>query len=264
MNELTQRVKTHTIVPFHSEITRHGVTARLQRGGATVDRAAGRQRRLPPARPNLFRSGHRRHHLRRQPVRRARRARAQGEDHSRRQLVGARESRPAAQRAQTSRASAAAYPPLTCRSRARSTDDLPCYHEKDASVRYLRFNVSYWRSCGDSTTFEPRPAAEVVQWLRGSVFSFVDGALAKGEHVLVHCLAGAHRAGTTGVLLLMHKTAMGADEATATAKALRPAIDPICDFPKVRARARTPEPPARARGRARADSRTTATTCGAH
>ena len=30
--------------------------------------------------------------------------------------------------------------------------------------------------------------------------------------MLVHCLAGAHRAGTTGCLLLMHKSGLGAEQ----------------------------------------------------
>ena len=50
---------------------------------------------------------------------------------------------------------------------------------------------------------------------------------------MVHCLAGAHRAGTTGVLLIMHKTGLGAAEATKAAKQLRPAINPISDFPEL-------------------------------
>jgi protein-tyrosine phosphatase len=44
------------------------------------------------------------------------------------------------------------------------------------------------------------------------LFDFVEGALAAGSSVLIHCLAGAHRAGTTGCLMLMHKTGLGADQ----------------------------------------------------
>lgn len=36
------------------------------------------------------------------------------------------------------------------------------------------------------------------------LFAFIDSALANNSSVLVHCLAGAHRAGTTGCLCLMH------------------------------------------------------------
>ena len=99
------------------------------------------------------------------------------------------------------------------------------------SIAYLRFNIAYWQSCGDGSQPLPRPTADAIQWIKSTLFPFVDSALARGDNVLVHCLAGAHRAGTTGVLLLMHKTGMGAAEATAAAKALRPAINPIGDFP---------------------------------
>jgi len=36
------------------------------------------------------------------------------------------------------------------------------------------------------------------------MFSFVEHAIVRGESVLVHCLAGAHRAGTTGCACLVH------------------------------------------------------------
>jgi protein-tyrosine phosphatase len=35
------------------------------------------------------------------------------------------------------------------------------------------------------------------------VHSFIDEALESGKNVMVHCLAGAHRAGTTGVSYMM-------------------------------------------------------------
>ena len=113
------------------------------------------------------------------------------------------------------------------------TNDMPNYCEANPAMTYLRFNVSYWQSCGDSSTFSQKSPAEVVSWLDRSVFQFVDSALAKGENVLVHCLAGAHRAGTTGILLLMNKSGLGAEEATHAAKTLRSAINPISDFPRL-------------------------------
>ena len=36
------------------------------------------------------------------------------------------------------------------------------------------------------------------------MFAFIEEAIAGGESVLVHCLAGAHRAGTTGCACLVH------------------------------------------------------------
>ena len=37
------------------------------------------------------------------------------------------------------------------------------------------------------------------------MLKYVDGSLAEGKNVLIHCWAGAHRAGTTSVAYMMHK-----------------------------------------------------------
>ena len=62
---------------------------------------------------------------------------------------------------------------------------------------------------------------------------FVDESLAAGQPVLIHCLAGAHRAGTAGIACLMHLCDLDAKPAIATAKLARPAINPIGDFPNL-------------------------------
>lgn len=36
------------------------------------------------------------------------------------------------------------------------------------------------------------------------LFEFIEAAIARGDSILIHCLAGAHRAGTTGVACLVH------------------------------------------------------------
>ena len=46
----------------------------------------------------------------------------------------------------------------------------------------------------------------------------------------MHCLAGAHRAGTAGIAYLMHACKLDRIKATAMAKAARPVINPIYDF----------------------------------
>jgi len=99
------------------------------------------------------------------------------------------------------------------------TDNMPMYHERDPSrpkINYLRFPASFWMQHQNNIPAFIQP-----------LFDFVDAALAKGENVLVHCLAGAHRAGTTGCLLLMYKANMAHQEAIRSAKKLRPVIDPI-------------------------------------
>ena len=97
-------------------------------------------------------------------------------------------------------------------------------------IAYLRFNVAYWQDAGQDNRPQPASSREIVEFIR-SLFAFVDGALAQGESVLVHCLAGAHRAGTTGCLLLMHKHGFGAQDAILAAKSLRPIINPIGSLP---------------------------------
>jgi hypothetical protein len=72
------------------------------------------------------------------------------------------------------------------------TDTMPFYHQN--VFTYYRFNISFWPSFGD---------VDELQRFLTPLWAFVDGVLAKGESVLVHCLAGAHRAGTTGILCLM-------------------------------------------------------------
>ena len=96
-------------------------------------------------------------------------------------------------------------------------------------IQYLRYNVAYWQDAGEMRE-QPASTSQIAAFIR-SAFAFVDGALARGESVLVHCLAGAHRAGTTGCLLLMYKHSLGAQDAIKAAKTLRPIINPIGSLP---------------------------------
>lgn len=55
----------------------------------------------------------------------------------------------------------------------------------------------------------------------------LDEFLDNGESILIHCLAGAHRAGTMGVLFIMGKMKTNSKDAIQFAKRLRPLINPI-------------------------------------
>ena len=57
--------------------------------------------------------------------------------------------------------------------------------------------------------------------------NFLDKALGEGKNVMVHCLAGAHRAGTTGVSYMMKEGRLRYAEAVKVTKQQRPAVDPI-------------------------------------
>ena len=52
----------------------------------------------------------------------------------------------------------------------------------------------------------------------------------KGGNVLIHCLAGAHRAGTTACSWLIHADNLPASDAIKLGQSRRSAINPICDF----------------------------------
>ena len=98
----------------------------------------------------------------------------------------------------------------------------------DPSFRYLEYPIGHWRS---TLSMSPKPAQ--TQAYFEPLFRFVEEELAAGNNVLIHCLAGAHRAGTAGVACLMHLCDLETSEAIAIAQTARPAIDPIGDFPKL-------------------------------
>ena len=58
-------------------------------------------------------------------------------------------------------------------------------------------------------------------------FDFIEYHVEKGNSVLIHCLAGVHRAGTLGTAWIMYKTGTGVKEALALARKCRPIISPF-------------------------------------
>lgn len=110
------------------------------------------------------------------------------------------------------------------------TDSIPLYHAKHpgSPITYLRFDIT-------SHYHRVRTEQEAVSFAQ-PMLDFVTDAVSRGKNVMVHCLAGAHRAGTTGVICLMHFAKLSAKDATFIAKQCRPIIDPICDFPLLLAR----------------------------
>eukprot|EP00667_Euglena_gracilis_P017360 EG_transcript_18287 len=95
------------------------------------------------------------------------------------------------------------------------------YHEKDPAFTYLRFPIAFWARAPKMDT-----NAGVLSFLQ-PVLSFIQRALEDGRNVLLHCLAGAHRAGTMGVIVLMHFAGLRLPDALAAAKKCRPVINPI-------------------------------------
>jgi len=98
-----------------------------------------------------------------------------------------------------------------------------CTHNIDnfhgEKFQYLRFPIGKWRQF--NATEE-----QLLQFMQ-SYLSFIEEGIRKGENIFIHCLAGAHRAGTAGVIAIMHLTQMNHRQALKTARQLRPVIEPI-------------------------------------
>ena len=99
---------------------------------------------------------------------------------------------------------------------------IPNFHQQ--KLTYYEFDIARWSSVVSDEDSLAR--------FTDPMFAFVENAVRNGNSVLVHCLAGAHRAGTTGVALLMHFAALDRPTAVTAAKRLRPIIDPIGHFPE--------------------------------
>lgn len=87
-------------------------------------------------------------------------------------------------------------------------------------MQYFNFCISNWTALVDGRD-------ESVLEFCHDMFAFVEAAISSGHNVLVHCLAGAHRAGTAGVACLIHFAKLDVGSAVKAAKACRPIIDPI-------------------------------------
>ena len=124
---------------------------------------------------------------------------------------------------------------VNCTRPARS-GCLPNYHYNTNRVRYYEFPIALWDeyvvydSNGDKCK-DIRMKFDMLTKFLLPFFQFIEKTLKRGENILIHCLAGAHRAGTASILCLMHFSNLGAKEATDLAKSIRPVIDPISDFP---------------------------------
>ena len=101
----------------------------------------------------------------------------------------------------------------------------------DHPFRLAWMHRSHMGSSVESYDWFLSSEADTLLAFVADLFEFVDECLAEGGNVLVHCLAGAHRAGTSGCLLLMYKHGVGAQDAIKAAKRLRPIINPIGSLP---------------------------------
>lgn len=93
------------------------------------------------------------------------------------------------------------------------------FFESDPTLRYLRFPVAFWRTNLLGASHE-----QVVKFFQ-PLFDQVDKALADGESVLIHCLAGAHRAATTSAAFLRHRIGLKPTEAQLYLRKRRPIVE---------------------------------------
>ena len=90
---------------------------------------------------------------------------------------------------------------------------------------YLRFPIAHWWRAPEMGTHAG------VRAFYAPLFTFAESALKRGENVMVHCLAGAHRAGTSGISLVMYFMNLSAPQAVGYVRERRPIVDPIGSFP---------------------------------
>lgn len=100
------------------------------------------------------------------------------------------------------------------------------FHEKDTQFTYFRFPIaSWWR---EDALKRPGPHThDAVIAYFDRLFKWGDPILASGKNILIHCLAGAHRAGTTGVAYVMHLESLPFQAASRLASSRRSQINPI-------------------------------------
>ena len=103
--------------------------------------------------------------------------------------------------------------------------DSPNYHERDPTFAYLRFPIAYH--------YRDLPRKDTKSTLRyfARLHLWVDAQLADGHSVLIHCLAGAHRAGTASISYVMWAAKLSNVEAITLCQRQRPVINPIGSFP---------------------------------
>lgn len=76
----------------------------------------------------------------------------------------------------------------------------------------------------------PAQGEDVIEYFERGCHQFIEKALDAGRNVLVHCLAGAHRAGTAGVSFVMRQRKIDVRTAIILTKFQRPIVDPFGDL----------------------------------
>jgi predicted protein tyrosine phosphatase len=123
-----------------------------------------------------------------------------------------------------------AVPPRRCRFEIENYWRF-CYSAADSQLVAGCPGCDFARAtCADATHTRLLESDRGMQQFFSPLFQWIDDATANGHNVLIHCLAGAHRAGSTAIAFLMYKHGLDAREATIAAKRCRACIDPLGGF----------------------------------
>lgn len=108
--------------------------------------------------------------------------------------------------------------------------DAANFFESGGVIRYLRFDV---QRRSDVVREDGNEAGDGVVDYFAPCFGWIDAELAAGKSVLIHCYAGAHRAGTVCVAFLMHAAGLGLADAMRMARRCRPIVNPFARLLKL-------------------------------
>ena len=102
------------------------------------------------------------------------------------------------------------------------------FHENNKEFQYLRYPIGthYW------SPFDMKTEEGILRYF-APLIEFIESVTSNGKNVLIHCLAGAHRAGTTGCAWLMYANNLSVEDAIKLGKEKRDAINPIGSFPEL-------------------------------
>lgn len=104
--------------------------------------------------------------------------------------------------------------------------------ENRQEIRYWRMDVQHWPLVID----ENSPDGTLLIEYFAPCFSWIEDSIRQGSNVLIHCYAGAHRAGTVAVAFLMHTVRLRLSEALRVARHCRPIINPFARLLKLLSR----------------------------
>ena len=99
------------------------------------------------------------------------------------------------------------------------------FFEQDLFFEYIRFPIGSHQKA----PFDMKSKDGVFKFFY-PVIDHIQRKTKEGRNILIHCTAGAHRAGSTVVAWLMFAQNLSADMATQLAKSKRSIIDPYSGF----------------------------------